>query len=372
MMVRKECVAGTENKRDCLIHISKGDEIILESKVRGMFGEHIEELVRNRLNDLDIKAKVRIRENGALDYVILARLESAIAEACEEEIPDEVVFREDVECLRRSRMYVPGNNPRMMNNADVYGCDCIILDLEDSVAMEQKRDARYLVKNALKFLNFSAETWVRINKDMAREDISIIKYGSPHGICIPKVESKEDIHYIEKILMEADMKAKIMPIIETAKGIANAFEIAGTSKNIVAIAFGAEDFVRDVNGKRKWHSLLYPRSKVVIAAKAHNIQALDTIYPDVNDAEGLRDETMKIIEMGFDGKGVIHPNQIEIIHECFMPTEEEIEEAKKIVNAIEQAKKKGLGSTSINGKMIDLPVEKRARRILKMAGMDRF
>ena len=369
MRVKKKAIAGTENKRDCIVSISKGDRFLLKSKVSGMFGEHIEELVRKKLDELDVKAKVEIQENGALDYVIIARLESAIAKACEEEIPDEIMAREEMEGLRRSRMYVPGNNPRMMNNIGIYGCDCIILDLEDSVAMEQKEDARYLVKNALKSLDFSAEIWVRINKEMAKEDISIIKYGSPHGICIPKVESKKDIISIEKILMEERMKSKIMPIIETAKGIENAYEIAGASKNIVALAFGAEDFTRDVGGKRKWHSLLYARSKIVVASKAHGIQALDTIYPNVDDFEGLREETMKIVEMGFDGKGVIHPSQIEIIHECFMPSEEEIEEAKKIINAIEEAKKKGLGTASIDGKMIDLPIEKKARRVLKMGGI---
>ena len=115
--------------------------------------------------------------------------------------------------------------------------------------------------------------------------------------------------------------------------------------------------------------MLYARSKIVVSAKMHDIQALDTIYPNVNDMEGLIDETLKIIEMGFDGKGVIHPSQIEIIHECFMPSQEEIEEAKRIVDAIEDARKKGLGTASINGKMIDLPVEKKARRILKMRGI---
>ena len=369
MKIKRKGIAGTENKRDCIITVSKGDGFILKSKVKEMFDEHIEELVKKKLDELNLKAKVEIQENGALDYVILARLESAIAKACNEKIPDEMVARKEMEGLRRTRMYVPGNNPRMMNNAGAYGCDCIILDLEDSVAIEQKEDARYLVKNALKSLDFSAETWVRINKETAKEDISIIKYGSPHGVCIPKVESNEDVHSIEKILMEEGMKAKLMPIVETAKGVANASEIAGASENIVAIAFGAEDFTRDIGGKRKWHSLLYARGRIIIAAKAFGIQALDTIYPNVNDMEGLREETIKIIEMGFDGKGVIHPSQIEIIHECFMPTKEEIEEAKKIVDTIEEAKKKGLGTASINGKMIDLPVENKARRILKMGGI---
>ncbi len=370
MRVKRKGFAGTQNKRDCIVTISKGDGITLKSKVKGMFGEHIEELAKKKLDELDVKAKVEIQENGALDYVIIARLESALSMACKEEIPDETVAREKRKGLRRSRMYVPGNNPHMMNNAGVYGCDCIILDLEDSVAVEHKRDARYLIKYALKSLDFSpSEIWVRINKETAKEDITIIKYGSPHGICIPKVESKEDILFIEKIVMSEGMKSKFMPIIETAKGVENISEIVGASEHIVALAFGAEDFTRDIGGKRGWNSLLHARSRIVVAAKAHGLQALDTIYPNVDDFDGLKEETLKIAEIGFDGKGVVHPNQIEIIHECFTPSQEEIEEAKKIVEAIEEAKKKGLGIASINGRMIDVPVEKKARRILQMRGM---
>ena len=135
------------------------------------------------------------------------------------------------------------------------------------------------------------------------------------------------------------------------------------------MAFGAEDYTRDIGGKRMWDTLLYPRSRLVVAATAYGVQALDTIYPDIQDVKGLEEETSQIMAMGFHGKGAIHPSQIEVIHQCFTPTEEEIEEAQAILEAVSEAKAKGLGSASLHGKMIDLPVEKKARTILQRSGL---
>ncbi len=367
MKVRTKGVSGTENKRDCIVTVTDGSGIEIEGKDKDMFGEHIESLIGKRLEELGVKAAVNVKENGSLDYVILARLEAALRKACENDVPDEMIERKEMHGnLRRSRMYVPGNNPRMMSSAGVYGCDCLILDLEDSVAVEHKEDARYLIKNALKYVDFGkSELWIRVNRDSMKEDISVVKYGSPHGICLPKVEGTDDVMTLESILEKEGLDAKIMLITETARGVENIAETADSSDKIVAIAFGAEDFTRDMGGKRTWDSLFYARNKIAVSAKANGLQALDTIYPNVNDMEGLREETKKIVEMGFDGKGIIHPNQIEIIHECFMPTEEETEEARKIIDAVEKARARGLGTASLNGRMIDLPVEKKARRILE-------
>ncbi|MBC7081059.1 MAG: HpcH/HpaI aldolase/citrate lyase family protein [Thermoplasmatales archaeon] len=370
MKINEESFSGTENERDCIVRVFPGDgEIILKSKI-SLYKEHIEEIVRKRLEEIDVKANVEITENGAIDYVIISRLESAIAKATGEDIVDKKFKRGKTskDRIRRSRLYIPGNNPRLINSVGVYECDCIILDLEDSVIFEHKIDARYLVKNALKNLDFGkSEIWVRINKEMARDDILQIAYGNPHGLCIPKTESKEDVEVIEKIIDEAGLDCYLMPIIETAKGVANANEIARASERIVAIAFGAEDYSRDVGCKRTWEALFYPRCQVLIACKSAGLQALDTIYPNAEDEKGLSEEARRVFEMGFDGKGAIHPSQIEIIHECFTPTAEEIEEAKRIIEKIEEAKKKGLGTATIDGRMIDLPVERKARRILKLA-----
>jgi citrate lyase subunit beta/citryl-CoA lyase len=371
MIIEKAC-AGTENARDCIVCVEKGDGIVVKGKSASLFDEHIVKIVQERLEELDIKARVEIEENGALDYVIIARLEAALAKATGSDIEDKKARRGKTgkDRARRTRLYLPGNNPRYLNSIPIYGSDAVILDLEDSVALDYKLDARYLVKNALKYLDFGkSEIWVRINKEMAMEDIKQIAYGMPHGLCIPKVESREDVEVVERIMAEAGADFHLMPIIETAKGIANAKEIAMASDKIVAIAFGAEDYTRDTGAKKTWEALLYPRFSILLAAKSAGIQALDTVYTNVEDEEGLREETKKIVELGFDGKGAIHPSQIEIIHECFKPTPEEIEEARKIINAIEEARKKGLGVATLNGKMIDLPVEKKARRILKMAEM---
>ena len=370
MKINEEAFSGTENERDCIVKVYPGDgEVNIKSKTY-IYQEYIEEIVKKRLEEIDVKANVEIIENGALDYVIISRLEAAVAKASREEIVDKKAKRGKTskDRLRRSRLYVPGNNPRLINSVGVYECDCIILDLEDSVIFDHKIDARYLVKNALKTMDFGkSEIWVRINREMARDDIKQIAYGHPHGLCLPKIESREDIEVIEKIIDEANLDCHLMPIIETAKGIANACEIAKSSERIVAMAFGAEDYSRDVGCKRSWEALFYPRCQLLIACKSAGLQALDTVYPNAEDEKGLIEETKRVFDMGFDGKGAIHPSQIEIIHKCFIPSNEEIEEAKKIVEAIEEARKKGLGTATVDGRMIDLPVEKKARRILKLA-----
>ncbi|HEC76261.1 MAG TPA: citrate lyase ACP [Thermoplasmatales archaeon] len=375
MKIEGEFSAGRIEKRDCFVKVKEGSgKIQIKSKTGELFREHIEGIVSQRMEEIDVIADVEIEENGAVDYVIIARVESALAKATMSDIPDKKMRRGKTakDRVRRSRLYVPGNNPRFINSVAIYGSDCTILDMEDSVPVEQKQDARYLVKNALKTMDFGkSEIWVRINKEMAREDMNLILYGNPHGICIPKVESKEDVEVIEKILNEINLDCHLMPIIETAKGIKNVEDIANASERIVALAFGAEDYTRDIGGVRKWETLLYPRCRIVVASKSANIQALDTIYPNIEDMEGLIKETKEIIKLGFDGKGAIHPGQIEAIHECFMPSPEEIEEARKIVDAIERARKEDRGVATLNGKMIDLPVENKARRILKLAEMYR-
>lgn len=371
-MIRNDGAAGTGNKRDCHIRVSEGSGIEIESKYAGMFGDHVEALIQRRLDELDTDASVTIQERGCYDYVVLARLEAALHRAGLEQLPGEMVERPPLEQqLRRSRMYVPGNNPRMLNKAGMYGADCLILDLEDSVAVDHKLDARYLVKNALQQLDYGdAELWVRINKSTAKEDISVVKYGSPHGICLPKAEDPEDVVILENMLDEEDLDAAIMPIVETAVGIQNVEDIAAASDAVVALAFGAEDYTADVCGRRSRNALLHPRSQLVVAARSHDVQPLDTIYPDVDDLDGLREETMRIVEMGFDGKGAIHPRQLPVIHECFTPTDEEVEEAREVIAAVEEAREKGMGSASLHGKMIDLPVEKKARRILRRAAVE--
>jgi len=373
-------VAGTENERDCLVSVepSKDLEIVIQAKVERVYDEQIENLARKCLENYGVeKAKVTINEKGALDYVIKARLDFALSLFTGKTIKEKGIKRKVTpkDRARRSRLYVPGNNPRLLINAGVFGSDCIILDLEDSVSLEQKGAARYLVKEALKTLDFgNSEIWVRVNKEFLEDDLRQVMIGAPHGICLPKSECREDIEraveLIERYEDIYDVKeTKLMPIIESAKGIVNLEEVASSSDRIVALAFGAEDFTRDIGGEKSWDKLLFARSRIVVVAKAFGIQALDTVYSDVEDVEGLIEETKRIVKMGFDGKGAIHPEQIGYIHSCFTPTQDEIEYAKRIIEALEDAKRKGSGVVSLDGKMIDKPIVKRAERILKLGGI---
>jgi len=369
----KKIQVGTDNKNDCVVEIVPGKKRVIHllSKTGDMFEKHIKDLTQKILVDQGIKKiHITIQENGALDYVIKSRIEAALEKALGITRMKDAVKRKPTpkNKARRTRLYVPGNNPRMITPAGIYGSDCIIFDLEDSVPVHQKDAARYLVKNALRDLDFgNSELWVRINKDDIEKDLSQILQGSPQGICIPKVENSEDIYTIEKMMPGSSGQIKFMPIIESARGIINAPQIATASKRIVALAFGAEDLTHDLGGERSWGTLAYSRGALVLAAKASGIQALDTIYPDTRDERGLREETKKIRAMGFDGKGVIHPDQIPPIHDCFTPSTQEIKDAQAIIKALQEAKKKGLGVASLEGKMIDEPVERKAKKILSLA-----
>jgi len=375
----KEIRVGTENERDCLVLIREGRglSINVDTKV-SICRDDVVNLVKERIKKYGVKdAEIYIKEFGALDYVIKARLDYALYRFTGRRLKEKACKRKETsrDRLRRSRLYVPGNNPRLLLNAGIFESDCIILDLEDSVPPDQKDSARFLVKEALRNLDFGeSEVWVRVNREFLNDDLREILLGNPHGICLPKSEGKEDVKEAEKLIERYESEygvrgTKLMPIIESAKGVVNLEEIVKSSDRIVAIAFGAEDFTRDIGGEKSWDSLLYARSRLVTVAKAFGVQALDTVYSDINDIDGLIEETKRIIKMGFDGKGAIHPEQIGYIHECFTPSKEDIEYAKKVMKAIEEAKKKGLGAVSLDGKMIDEPVVKRAERILRLGGI---
>ncbi len=281
---------------------------------------------------------------------------------------------------RRSQLYVPGNSPSMIQNCMVFGADGVLLDLEDSVSIFQKDSARFLVANALSHLDFGdIEVVVRINgidTPYCIDDLNAIIPLKPDAIRLPKTSSVEDIINYEKIISEIEEKnnieigtTKIVPMLETAVAIENAYEIAKSSKRIIAITIGGEDLTADmkVARTREGKELYWARAKVALAASAAKVAALDTVYSDVNDEEGLRKDTQIIKELGFDGKACINPRQIQIIHGVFNPTDEEIEKAIEIIKASRQ--KEG-GVVSLNGKMIDYPVVKRAEITLTRAGID--
>lgn len=276
--------------------------------------------------------------------------------------------------LRRSRIYLPGNRPRMIQKGPGLGADAVILDLEDSVAPEQKDAARFLVSRAIETINFGlAEVMVRINPIThgGLVDLAVVLGAGPDSVVVPKCESKEDVLAVEDAVNKANPKkpVAILPMIETARGILSAFEIASASPMVDAITFGGEDFTQDIGATRTkaGREIFWGRSLVVIAAKAAGVQALDTVFSDIKDEEGLRRDTIEIKEMGFDGRAAIHPAQIEVIHECFTPTEKEMQHAANVLFAAEIARHEGSGVAVVRGKMVDKPIIERAEKMIRFA-----
>lgn len=279
-----------------------------------------------------------------------------------------------MERLRRSRIYLPGNRPRMIQKGPGLGADAVILDLEDSVSPEQKDAARFLVSRAIKMIDFGlSEVMVRINplNHGGLLDLIEILVAGPDAVVVPKCESKTDVQAVENAIKEAKLpkQISILPMIETAKGILNAYEIACASPMVDAITFGGEDFTQDIGATRTkaGKEIFWGRSMVIIAAKAARVQALDTVFSDLTDEEGLRRDTIEIKEMGFDGRAAIHPSQIQIIHECFSPTEKEVQYAVNVLFAADKARIEGSGVAVVNGKMIDKPIIQRAEKIIRYA-----
>ena len=283
--------------------------------------------------------------------------------------------------LRRSMMFVPGNNPGMIKDAGIFGADCIMFDLEDSVAMTEKDTARFLVYNALTTLDYgNIEKVVRINdlsSGLGIADLEAIVRAKPDVIRLPKTENAQDVidceAEIERIEREAGIPVGttgMMAAIETAGGVLNAYEIAHSSKRLIGIALGAEDYVTDLKTTRSddGTELFFARGMILNAARSAGIDALDTVYSDVNNEEGFIREATMIKKMGFSGKSIINPRQIAPLHEIFMPREKDLIKARAVMEAIREANERGSGVASLNGKMIDRPVVIRARYLLELAG----
>jgi len=282
--------------------------------------------------------------------------------------------------LRRTMLFIPGNNPGMIRDAGIYKNDCIMFDLEDSVSINEKDSARFLVYEALTTLNYPGkEIVVRINDprtQTGKDDIEAIVSTKKAAIRLPKAESAADVRYCDEIIEAIEKKNGIEPgstkmfaAVESAQGVLNAKEIAFESKRLIGIALGAEDYVTDLKTSRSSDGveLYFARSMILLAARASGIDALDTVFSDVNDEEGLQRETALIKQMGFDGKSIINPRQIKIVHEVFTPTEKEIANAEAVLEAIKEAERKGSGVISLNGKMVDKPVVERAKRTINLA-----
>lgn len=380
--------SGPKVRSDCEIVLELktegGINIDLTSKVKVLYGESIKDLVVEVLDFFGVKhADIKINDSGALPFVIAARMESAVKQLIStnlEYLPGflkENSYTTTRDRFRFSRLYLPGNTPGLMINAGLHSADGIILDLEDSVVPEKKDEARILVRNALRQINFcGAERMVRINQgERGLEDLHFVIPHNVNLVLLPKCESADYIKQVEEVIaaikMKLNLKNKVflMPIIESALGIENSFEIARGSENVVAIAIGLEDYTADLGVPRTMDGKesFYARTRLVVAAKAACIQPIDSVFSDVADMDALKQNVLVSKSLGFEGMGCIHPRQISVIKLGFAPDKTDIEKAKKIVLAFETAKLKGLGVVALGSKMIDPPVVARAQKIIDLA-----
>jgi citrate lyase subunit beta/citryl-CoA lyase len=359
-----------------------GIDVKLDSKVGVFYGNSIRETVHSVCEALEVtNARFEIVDRGGLPYVIAARLETALrrAGATGTAIPERTVStggRTARDKLRRSRLYLPGNEPKFAISAGIHRPDGIILDLEDSVHPAEKDAARVLVRNALGCVDFmGAERMVRINQgELGLEDLDEIVPESPDLILIPKVETAAEVRAVAERIRELQGGEGgniiwLMPILESALGVENAFEIATASDTVCALTIGLEDFTADlgVRKTKEGAESAYARQRLVNAARAAGVQAIDSVYGDVGDMDGLKAWGQRARAMGFEGMGCIHPRQIRVIHEAFAPSAAEVEKALKIVAAFDEAKAKGLGVVSLGSRMIDPPVVLRAQRLVDLA-----
>ena len=376
------------DRSDCMMELSLkksgGWNITINSKVKLLFEKSIQNTIEEGLRTFSIEhANVTIYDNGAPDYVIKSRLEACIKKVIDTDItylsnmlPQNMTGTKK-ERMRRSRLYLPGDTPKLALNAGLHGGDGIILDLEDSVAPVRKDEARILVRNTLRSVDFyGAERMVRINQgERGFKDLDAVIPQHVNLILLPKCESAEQVQKVDERILALCKENKIeheiwiMPIIESALGVIKAYEIATASKHVVALAIGLEDYTADIGVARteEGKESFFARSMLVNAAKAAGIQAIDSVFSDVSDMEALRKNVLASKALGFDGMGCIHPRQIKVIHDAYAPTEKEIEKAAAIVKAFKEAEAKGLGVVAVGSKMIDPPVVKRALRIMELA-----
>jgi citrate lyase subunit beta / citryl-CoA lyase len=386
--IREASAGRLQVPSDLLVTVSprekEGIEVELHSKVAAYYGESLRNQVTAIARGHGLpSARIMVNDQGALPFTVAARVEAAIRRAgWPVPVPDTASSRarrpgSARDRLRRSRLYLPGEEPKFFVNARLYEPDAVILDLEDSVHAAEKDAARVLVREALGAVDFgSAEVMIRINQlPLGYADLEDIVPACPDLILVPKVENALEIKELDEAIqidrerLGIERPIWLMPILESARGIENAFAIASASPHVVALTLGVEDLTADLGVVKtaEGNETLFARYRVVNAAKAAGIQAIDSVYGDVNDLSGLLAYGRRSRAMGFEGMGCIHPRQIPLIHEAYAPSPEEIQKALRIMEAYAEATAKGLGVVSLGSKMIDPPVVKRAERLVKLA-----
>ena len=288
--------------------------------------------------------------------------------------------------MRRSMLFIPGNTPNLVVNSPYLGADAITFDLEDAVSPGEKDAARSLVRNTLRYLDLGGrETIVRINAidtDYWQKDVEEMVAQGPDFLMLPKSSRPEDVRTVDEAITRAEERAgarrriRLMPLIETALGVENAYAIATASPRVAALFLGAEDLTADLRCQRtkEGREIEYARTRLVTAARAADIDVYDTPFTDVNDDEGAWRDAETARALGFTGKASISPRHIQAINTVFSPSQAEVDYAYEVMEAIRMAKEQGRGAIALRGKMIDAPIVARARRTLEMAreiGMER-
>lgn len=368
----------------------EGLDLQVSSRVEVYYGAALRRQAEDVCRALQLRgASVVIEDSGALPFSIEARLEKAIVEACDSQsrtgstpaletlgrFEDRAAGPRDR--LRRSRLYLPGNDPKLMINAPLHRADGLILDLEDSVAPEKKDEARLLVRNALRWLDFrGAERMVRVNQvPLGLIDLEAIVPQCPELVLLPKCEDPSQVseadRRIREIQEEMGMEGDIwlMPIVESPLGVERAYVIASASPRVVALTIGLEDYTAELGAPRtvEGRESLHARQTVVNAARAAGVLPIDSVFSDAADEAGLLSSCQEARALGFEGKGCIHPRQVRVVNGAFQPTPAELGQARRIMEAFEVAQREGRSVVSLGRKMIDPPVVKRAQRIVQTA-----
>ncbi len=282
--------------------------------------------------------------------------------------------------VRRALLYMPGDDRRKIEKAATLGVDCVCMDVEDGTALNRKQAARETIAGALRQVDFGrSERLVRINpigSGLENDDLAATLGGRPDGYVLPKVESAESIEWLCWRLTEAEQahgwpigSIRVLAIVETARGIVNLREIAHCDRRVAGLIFGAEDLAGDIGATRTrdGKEVFYARSALVTYAAAFDLQAIDMVFVDLTDVEGLARESLEGAQMGFTGKQIIHPNQVEPVQAAFTPSEDAVAHARQVVEAFEAHQAGGAGAFALDGKMVDMPIVKTARRVLDKA-----
>jgi len=374
---------GPDVRSDCRVTVWRASDgppkIEIRSKVAALYGDSIHDLVGATLEMLGAAdLSLSLDDSGALPYALQARIEAAVRrlrpDTVDVALPDinptaQAATRPR---LRRSRLYLPGNTPKFFINAGLHRPDAIILDLEDSVPPAEKDAARVLVRNALRTVDFyGAEKMVRVNAlpDGLADMRSLAEHGV-HTFLLPKVEDAETVRAAAGVLDQFDRaEIALIPIVESARGVLNAYAIASAAPRVVTLAIGLEDYTADIGAQRTvaGRESLWAQSQVVNAARAARVQPLASVYSAIDDEAGLRVWLGEARGLGFAGAGCLHPRQIRAVHAAFAPSAAEIAQARRFVEAFENAQASGQGVVSVDGQMVDAPVVERARRVLWMA-----